>query len=404
MNHDAHLPQAPVIRRMHGQGLITRCEDVLLVCAHGGGTATPAPGLDLLLAAFEEALATPPPRGSALTRRLVALIARSADGPRRPVVALGVDMDGLTVLAHGDAQVEVSPPRGAGSPTILDARESVVFADRRLTGPVATLRVALDGGAVEVLLDGAAGTSAPDRSPFTAAGSPPRTTSPFAPPDVAPTVTTRPVSTRPVTAGPVPTPDPALATSAVFTDPVRAVPRPPATPVAVGVDVGPVVEDVLGVRCPEGHFNDPKAAYCSGCGTAMVHVEPSLSVGPRPQVGILLGEDGRARPVRGDMVVGRRPQQDPAVASGAAAPVLLEDEGVSPVHSWLMVDGWDVRLADAGSEQGTYVAEPDGGSWRRLDVDEDVLLRAGTLLAVGPCRFRFHVTSTARGPLPPAAS
>jgi hypothetical protein len=106
-------------------------------------------------------------------------------------------------------------------------------------------------------------------------------------------------------------------------------------------------------------------------------------LGTRPQLGVLVLDDGTALALCGDLVLGRAPHGDTAVRAGTATGVPMADPTVSAVHARFQLDGWDVRLVDAGSTNGTFVWAPDASSWQRVPAGAGVVLRPGTAVAVG---------------------
>lgn len=147
---------------------------------------------------------------------------------------------------------------------------------------------------------------------------------------------------------------------------------------------------VLGVTCRDSHFNDPRVAYCSNCGVAMAQATRLPVWGPRPQLGVLVVDDGSMFALTMDHVLGRAPETDPEVAAGVASPLWLDDELVASVHARLVLAGWDVRLVDAGSPTGTFVCGRDERRWTALARGGEVVLRPGDLIAVGPRQLRYH--------------
>jgi hypothetical protein len=85
-------------------------------------------------------------------------------------------------------------------------------------------------------------------------------------------------------------------------------------------------------------------------------------------VGWLVASDGTRLPLDRPYVLGREPENDPAVMSGAATPVRLADEEslISRVQSYVYFDGGQVWLQDASSANGTYIAAPGAPAWTRV--------------------------------------
>ncbi len=136
-----------------------------------------------------------------------------------------------------------------------------------------------------------------------------------------------------------------------------------------------------------GHFNAPDADSCRRCGTPVLAQPGQEFVASRPSLGILVAEDGTTYDLVGDYVVGREPEVADAVRSGAARPISLDDPqlALSRVHAHVILDGWEVRVADARSGNGTFVAPP-GSDWHRLEPERPETITVGTRIAVGPRR------------------
>nr|MDP9334729.1 FHA domain-containing protein [Actinomycetota bacterium] len=73
------------------------------------------------------------------------------------------------------------------------------------------------------------------------------------------------------------------------------------------------------------------------------------------------------------------------VQSGRAAPIVLTDpqRKISRSHAYVVLDGWDVKVVDRHSANGTFVEYPEEPTWRRLVREEAVTLRPGTRVRVG---------------------
>ena len=85
-----------------------------------------------------------------------------------------------------------------------------------------------------------------------------------------------------------------------------------------------------------------------------------------------------------DYVVGREPETAPEVLAGAATAIALEDPklAMSRIHTRILLDGWEVRVEDASSANGTFVAHGEG-EWTRLEPGLPTTVTPGTRIAVG---------------------
>jgi|GEM_PF-2954605 len=156
--------------------------------------------------------------------------------------------------------------------------------------------------------------------------------------------------------------------------------RPP--PAAV------MLEGVVG---PCGHFNEPEASSCEACGSP-VDAGSRREVRARPPLGILVTDEGSVYPVTGDYVIGREPQQAPAVRSGQALPLVLKDpeQSTSRVHAHLRLSGWKVLVSDGGSANGTFVRKGgSSGPWVTVPAEPGTRLRPGDRVRVGQRQLLF---------------
>ena len=115
----------------------------------------------------------------------------------------------------------------------------------------------------------------------------------------------------------------------------------------------------------------------------MAPVPPRLTA--RAPVGVLTSQDGP--PIVLDLVyvLGREPQQDPAVESGEASPIQLHDPDhvISRVHAYVSVEN--------GSMHGTYSSPPGPEQWTRIGTEPSPL-PPGWNLQIGPQVFTFKTT------------
>jgi FHA domain len=149
---------------------------------------------------------------------------------------------------------------------------------------------------------------------------------------------------------------------------------------------------VQGLLCPQGHFNNPASPYCPQCNAPLSHQRGQLVWRPRPPLGVLLFDDGSQVPLDTDIVIGRQPDRDDAVRAGRARPLLVEDgeSAVSRVHADIHLDGWEARITDHGSANGTYIAGPEAESWTPLEPHQPTLLTPGTQVQLGKRTFSYQ--------------
>jgi pSer/pThr/pTyr-binding forkhead associated (FHA) protein len=117
---------------------------------------------------------------------------------------------------------------------------------------------------------------------------------------------------------------------------------------------------------------------------------PRTAAAQRP-LGVLTSPDGPPIVLTGVLVLGREPSQDPAVESGEAAPVQLQDPDhvISRVHAYVSVENGIVLVRDADSMHGTYFSPPGGEQWTRIGAEPSPL-PPGWSMQIGPQVFTFE--------------
>ena len=406
---------------------MTTLDELRLRVVPGDGVVLRAPGLTAvafpsgehhhsLVNAFLDAVraaAGQPDAGRKATRAVAGLLAAAEDAP--PLGLVGTDGDGLAVLLHGDVEFAYHDDRGDQT---LSGRDAAAWLDRLLPGVPDQWSLACDGaGAADEWSDLQAGVARGNGVATGAAAPapppPPVSDTPAAeagvegapeavpPPPPAPQVEAPappPPPAPEVAPEPVPAPD-FIAVSLMDLEDDDADDDGPRGPLPVaGADLppppGPDEPDlphVHGVMCARGHFNDPNSPFCASCGISMVQQTHNLVEGPRPPLGVLVLDDGSTYVVDRDIVIGREPDTDRGVAGGTVRGVALPDpeRAISRVHARVTLHEWEVRVADAGSANGTFVATRDATQWTPVPPDAPVTLTPGMHVLVGPRVLSF---------------
>ena len=151
------------------------------------------------------------------------------------------------------------------------------------------------------------------------------------------------------------------------------------------------------IRARSGHGLGPRNGRreWGGAGQPQQRAARSTEALNQP-IGHLLSTDGLRIPLDRAYVVGREPEADPAVKSGAATPVRLSDDEnlISRVHSYIAVEEGRVSLRDASSANGTYMAAPGDEAWTRVG-DDPVELPPAWSMRVGNQVFTYVAATAA---------
>ena len=118
---------------------------------------------------------------------------------------------------------------------------------------------------------------------------------------------------------------------------------------------------------------------------------PPRTAASHGPLGVLTSQDGPPIILTGVLVLGREPSQDPAVESGEAAPVQLQDPDhvISRVHAYVSVENGIVLVRDADSMHGTYFSPPGSEQWTRIGTEPSPL-PPGWSMQIGPQVFTFE--------------
>lgn len=110
---------------------------------------------------------------------------------------------------------------------------------------------------------------------------------------------------------------------------------------------------------------------------------------------VLASDDGAFYPLDRSYVIGRDPLLDDAVRKAEATPIALQgDPHVSRVHAYVSVDRGVVRVRDASTPGGTFVAAPGASDWTEIGTAQTEL-SPGWSLRVGERIFTYRGESDA---------
>lgn len=156
----------------------------------------------------------------------------------------------------------------------------------------------------------------------------------------------------------------------------RANVNPPAPPTPP-----PSADHVLAGFCQQGHPSPPHAPHCRVCGQPLTD---RTGMVPRPPLGHLRVSNGIVVPLISDIVIGRAPRSvpEPGRPAPQLVPVPSPEQQISRTHCEIRIDGWDIRIRDRKSNNGTFLLRP-GESPVRIDEQTPTILRMGDVLDLG---------------------
>ena len=104
---------------------------------------------------------------------------------------------------------------------------------------------------------------------------------------------------------------------------------------------------------------------------------------PQPKLGTLVLSNGTREELYKDIIIGRAPQINEAMAGRQrAVAVPSPKKEISRNHCEIRVTGWDVRLRDLGSNNGTLLVRP-GQNPVLVSETAPVMMQPGDIIDLG---------------------
>ncbi|VTX73409.1 FHA domain protein [Actinomyces naeslundii] len=138
---------------------------------------------------------------------------------------------------------------------------------------------------------------------------------------------------------------------------------------------------VMAVFCEAGHPNPVHASSCRECDGTITSRTGQVE---QPVLGVLRVSSGATAVLDADIIIGRLPQSTSSTA--AQSPHLLAvpspGKAISKTHCAVRVEGWDIRVEDLGSTNGTFLLRA-GEEPRRVPEHHQLFLRIGDVIDIG---------------------
>lgn len=138
---------------------------------------------------------------------------------------------------------------------------------------------------------------------------------------------------------------------------------------------------VMAVFCEAGHPNPVHASSCRECDGTITSRTGQVE---RPVLGVLRVSSGATAILDTDVIIGRLPQGTSSTAAQSPRLLAVPSPGkaISKTHCAVRVEGWDMRVEDLGSTNGTFLLRA-GEEPRRVPEHQQLLLRAGDIIDIG---------------------
>lgn len=139
--------------------------------------------------------------------------------------------------------------------------------------------------------------------------------------------------------------------------------------------------NVMAVFCEAGHPNPVHASSCRECDGTITSRTGQVE---QPVLGVLRVSSGATAILDTDVIIGRLPQGTSSTAAQRPRLLAVPSPGkaISKTHCAVRVEGWDMRVEDLGSTNGTFLLRA-GEEPRRVPEHQQLLLRAGDIIDIG---------------------
>ena len=138
---------------------------------------------------------------------------------------------------------------------------------------------------------------------------------------------------------------------------------------------------VMAVFCEAGHPNPVHASSCRECDGTITSRTGQVE---QPVLGVLRVSSGATAVLDADIIIGRLPQGTSSTAAQSPRLLAVPSPGkaISKTHCAVRVEGWDMRVEDLGSTNGTFLLRA-GEEPRRVPEHQPLFLRIGDVIDIG---------------------
>ena len=138
---------------------------------------------------------------------------------------------------------------------------------------------------------------------------------------------------------------------------------------------------VMAIFCEAGHPNPVHASSCCECDSTITSRTGQVE---RPVLGVLRVSSGATAILDTDVIIGRLPQGTSSTAAQRPRLLTVPSPGkaISKTHCAVRVEGWDMRVEDLGSTNGTFLLRA-GEEPRRVPEHHQLFLRIGDVIDIG---------------------